>query len=820
MKKFTSLLMLLAMFAGASWGQDTETIQVSTDVASPEHVYTMKSGNGYWMNSTTGPTSTAGNAAQFAFYSVEGTENACKIYCVTSQKWLSYTKADSYSGITGFVSLIDAQESAEAWHYEIQDGKGNLGNVYCFAPFNNSGVAANYMNWFKGVGADNPLDNTNITVGLWQDNATADNGSCWIVQEVITGLVTTVDGIKTGRIYTIKSSRNAITWNGSDANCVGAALDASNQNHQFVAVKMAGSNDRFYFFNVGAGKFMSKSSNNASLTDACQVYWTVKASGDDAWPLMLDSEDGNHFNFGGSGQITIDGWSTADAGNKLQITGVGVAEATLLETIQKKIVAHVQQEYEAWEAAISVGSGFGQYTVNSDALAAAKAALQNAADEAAALAAKQQCMNAYTLNGPVAGNYYRIKSTTRGTYMGLDGYTLNVKNKSVTDETTYDNDPTFIWQCVQDGEQYYLKNVYSGLYPQYVPAGGDKTTVIGTSKDYAFTYGLHAAPTSTAAAQWNIMFGGRQVNVETNGNVNYWTGDNAHHYIYEVSTSEEDLAQMCADWYKANPYTAPAKIELAEDAYKVISPSEFGNPVDINSAIDKLSLSADDATQEKVHQLFQNIISEASAVNAYVNAVNSYGALLSVVYETKAAEWATIILPVNWSKPEGWTRYSCAATEGNILTLAEVGDGVNKNTPFIIKVGEAQQGKKYQFIGYNTGAATTNQTAGLLTGVLEDNATVPVGSYILSKYNDKMGFYRVAEGTSYDAAKNKCYLTLPAAAARYAALFFEGDTETGIDGISDTEAKQGNGVIYNMSGQRMNKMQKGLNIVNGKIILK
>lgn len=58
--------------------------------------------------------------------------------------------------------------------------------------------------------------------------------------------VATVDGIQTGYIYTIKSTRNAITWNGTDANCVGAALDASNPNHQFVAIKTAGYDDRFY----------------------------------------------------------------------------------------------------------------------------------------------------------------------------------------------------------------------------------------------------------------------------------------------------------------------------------------------------------------------------------------------------------------------------------------------------------------------------------------------------------------------------------------------------------------------------------------------
>ena len=69
--------------------------------------------------------------------------------------------------------------------------------------------------------------------------------------------LTAVDQIKDGYIYTFKTARNAITWDGSAANCVGAALDANNENHQFVAVKWTGHENRFYFFNVGAHKFLT-----------------------------------------------------------------------------------------------------------------------------------------------------------------------------------------------------------------------------------------------------------------------------------------------------------------------------------------------------------------------------------------------------------------------------------------------------------------------------------------------------------------------------------------------------------------------------------
>ncbi len=52
---------------------------------------------------------------------------------------------------------------------------------------------------------------------------------------------------------------------------------------------------------------------------------------------------------------------------------------------------------------------------------------------------------------------------------------------------------------------------------------------------------------------------------------------------------------------------------------------------------------------------------------------------------------------------------------------------------------------------------------------------------------------------------------------KHFALKFSGDDATG---ISSVEAGNGNETIYNVAGQRLNKAQKGVNIVNGKKILK
>lgn len=420
------------------------------------------------------------------------------------------------------------------------------------------------------------------------------------------------------------------------------------------------------------------------------------------------------------------------------------------------------------------------------------------------------------------GKIYRIQSSTRKTFTGIDGYTCNMKNQD------YDaNNPGQLWKYVVDGDKAYLQNVYAGLYPQYVNGGGDKTTSIGTSKDYAFTYSINNANVEHI---WNIFFGGRQVNIEGNGNVNWWSGENAHHCIYEVEATDEELATMCMNWYNANQYVAPEatassyqKIAIDGNATEIISPSEFAAPSDINDAIDNLdaiegTLGMEITSAGDIHTLFGALSVYASAVSAltaYKNAVTANGELLSILYTPKA-EWGTIILPINWASPEGWTRYSCASTEGNVLALTEFAGGASKNTPMIIQVAEDKIGTTYQMIGYSNGAGTENVTIDLLTGVLEDNTFVPEGSYVLSKYNGKIGFYPVSAGTNYEASKYKCYLTLPAASARYNALYFD-ETETG---IIETEGENAKAEIYDMSGRRVQKVQKGLYIVNGVKVIK
>ena len=257
----------------------------------------------------------------------------------------------------------------------------------------------------------------------------------------------------------------------------------------------------------------------------------------------------------------------------------------------------------------------------------------------------------------------------------------------------------------------------------------------------------------------------------------------------------------------------------------IISPNEIAEPADINAAIEAaqtLAATATDTDNKNLPKIDFTESAQGSILRRYNDMVANHGALLSVDYTLKA-KYGTICLPFNYAAPTSWKLCRCYASNGNVLTLEQENRNGRwgANTPYIVEytgevdVPTADAPKLYQFIGYGGNAGTDVQTDGWLRGVLADNKYVPSGSYILSKYNNVLGFYQVEGNDVKVCPKYKCYLTPEASQTR--AFFFTGDGEvTGIEAIFGNTEKP---VIYNTAGQRLNSLQKGVNIVNGHKVL-
>ncbi len=178
--------------------------------------------------------------------------------------------------------------------------------------------------------------------------------------------------------------------------------------------------------------------------------------------------------------------------------------------------------------------------------------------------------------------------------------------------------------------------------------------------------------------------------------------------------------------------------------------------------------------------------------------------------EITDAQYATFCAPFAVTIPEDVTAYTVDGVSGTTLTMNEVKTTIPANTPVVLYKESALEATNF----YGKAVAGT-PTEGLLTGVYAETNATP-GTYVLQKNNDKVGFYKVEEGSEPTIGANRCYLKAPAS-ARGTIAFFLDTKSTGIDAIS--ALTDGDAQIFNTSGVKLPALQKGMNIVkraNGK----
>ncbi len=246
-----------------------------------------------------------------------------------------------------------------------------------------------------------------------------------------------------------------------------------------------------------------------------------------------------------------------------------------------------------------------------------------------------------------------------------------------------------------------------------------------------------------------------------------------------------------------------------EDVYKLRSTGSGFNYV---NDYDKLIFGNDPADKPELSTF------TFTPVNTYTLTVTSAG-------------MATLCLPFNVVLPEGVLAFDCASSDiksdadnGNTVctmkVIANPGETLKKGTPVIIKAAE---GDYDLAITMDDNAARTSLDGSMLRGNYLKQTLVQGGEGEAKKFiflkpeNQDLGFYRMqAEGT---IGANKCWMewNVPADMAEARAIVLDFSTETGIQDI--TTAPQGT-VIYNLAGQRVRTLQKGVNIVGNSKVFK
>lgn len=184
----------------------------------------------------------------------------------------------------------------------------------------------------------------------------------------------------------------------------------------------------------------------------------------------------------------------------------------------------------------------------------------------------------------------------------------------------------------------------------------------------------------------------------------------------------------------------------------------------------------------------------------------------SVTVSVSDAKWATFIAPFDVDLTETTIEaYTCDGVTNNIITITELNDKViPANTPVILH-SVAAESKTVE--GCNI-ANENAYTEGLLTGTHTD-VTVGAGHYMLAKQNDVVAFYKTDANRVNKAGK--AYLDMPEDTEARAFYFTEDDETTAIESIQ--AIMNNNEPIYDLNGRKLDRLQKGINIIGGHKVL-
>ncbi|MBO7137690.1 MAG: tyrosine-protein phosphatase [Bacteroidaceae bacterium] len=180
-------------------------------------------------------------------------------------------------------------------------------------------------------------------------------------------------------------------------------------------------------------------------------------------------------------------------------------------------------------------------------------------------------------------------------------------------------------------------------------------------------------------------------------------------------------------------------------------------------------------------------------------------------FTTSVNTYKTLVLPFEAAVPEGFTASSAVSVTGTHVDFEET-PTIGAGQPVMIEgTGELL------LTASNAAVAATNEdvlTNGLFSGTYK-SILAPVGSYVLQKQNGVIGFYQVAEGAQPTVKAFRAWLNAPASDIK---AFYFGDDATSINEELRVKNEEF-APIYNLAGQRLQKMQKGVNVVNGKKVL-
>lgn len=227
----------------------------------------------------------------------------------------------------------------------------------------------------------------------------------------------------------------------------------------------------------------------------------------------------------------------------------------------------------------------------------------------------------------------------------------------------------------------------------------------------------------------------------------------------------------------------------------------------------EISLGSDNGKWFKADDFHMTFIGNELTMNETDNALTAqtdYYTSVTVNRTIKAdKKWNTLVLPFNMEIPAGWevkelTDDTEVDANGNIHLRFATANSIEAGKPYMIRVNEAVNKIEVENVDVDTKTPTQIGNGINFVGVYTAG-NIPTGAFFISNNQ----FYHATGGQNIIKGM-RAYLQLPEGSQAKAITYDISDVPTAIDNINTASAAT---AIYDIQGNRLNSMTKGVNIV-------
>lgn len=781
MKKILSLLALMLLTSIGAWAATTTAdLVVSTNKTTPEKTFfVVGTSNGYFWNGTTSPTGNKANRSEYAFFATS-TENVYQILNVTANKWLGYTAAASYSQQVGFVTLDSDEANAGMFYMEKVNNKDASTPCYQISPMKTDDTKASiYLNWLYGpTDSRNGVDGT-VTVGIYGSAATGDAGSGWSLLSTAVATPEEITAakaiIRTGVGYPKTSNAAYTALNGLNEGALLADVQTAKENYincTDINLPEDGHAYKFSMVSKDGNKVWALVANgntlNATLGGEATTFYCHKINNGNSRYVFI-ADNGKIFTF----------HALTDNYDKLYTGSNYFVNDFVVEPMVGKManINSTNEQRLGYVALITDHRPTGQ-------------------------TGSKGCFILQESNGTFAATTVPFHNGT---------YTSAVKVEEVS--YTPSSDMTLIVAKIDALVQGYLtKDLYGEEFGKYTIADHEGTKYAWADYNTSIWNATQRADVQGYEITLNMPKPGSFLRVKGKTSGKYISGNNTASGNIPLVEGADENSILCYTeageliGYKngrgSKNTSQQAGVSETKDKHQFLAAPVKGAYMIKAITSTENSKILVDWTSGKVDRWAKE---NDERSNWILEAVESLPIKLN---EVDSKFYGTINLPVAVTIPEGLKAYSAVASDSELSLTKVVEDGVlAANTPVVLY---AESDVTELAIASEVGeGADGNELAGTVAA-----ATVTSGeNYVLSGSNGVAGFYKY-NGTTMPGFK--AYLPASAKASANKLSFRFEDVITAIEAI---ESSNSAAEIFDLQGRRLNKAQKGMNIINGHKVL-